>query len=75
VEGKAKNTEDDGEKKKASKLKRLPTDAIDCEDGGPVARDGPGTGEYNHPYGLVVQFVVQCASVGITNGIKNHGLV
>lgn len=65
----------DGEQKKAGELKGLAADAVDGEDGSPVARNGPGTREYDHSNGLVVQFVIQCASSGIANGTKDHGIV
>lgn len=75
VKVETEDAEDDGEQKEAAELKGLTADAVDCEDGSPVARNGPGTCEYNHSNGLVVQFVVQCTSGGIANGTKDHGIV
>lgn len=75
VKVEAEDAEDDGEQKKAGELKGLAADAVDGEDGSPVARNGPGTREYDHSNGLVVQFVIQCTPGGIANGTKDHGIV
>lgn len=75
VKVEAEDAEYDGEQKKAGELKGLAADAVDGEDGSPVARNGPSTREYDHSNGLVVQFVIQCTSGGIANGTKDHGIV